>query len=94
MAIEDAEYYRRKLEDSDKKNSDLREFQSLVRDVIEKLYYAILWAWIIMGIAAPVGIYYRPLPQDSFLQALTIGGIFWLLFAMAHGMKAIGSLKR
>lgn len=91
---QDADYWQKRYEDKDKEASQLRDFKSLVSRVVDTLYLAIIWAWVILGIASPIAIYYRPLPQDSFMQGLTVAAIFWVLFAMAHGLKAVGRLKR
>lgn len=82
------------MEDYEKRKMErLEQFERLAKSVIEKLYYAILWGWVILSIATPLAAYYRPIPQDGFIQGLVLAVVFWLLFAMAHAMKAIGRLS-
>ena len=82
------------MDEYDKKKLErLEKFELLTRSVVDKLYHAILWAWIVLSIATPLAAYFRPVPQDGFIQGLMLAVVFWLLFAMAHAMKAIGRLS-
>ena len=82
------------LKDKEKKAEELQKFKYAVDRVVDVLYGSIVWSWGILGVGVPVLIYFKPLPQESIVQAIVVAGIFWVLFAAAHGMKAIGTLEK
>jgi hypothetical protein len=92
MSNED--YDKREAARNKDKLEKLESFERTVRTIVENLYLAVVWSWAILGIACPVLVYFHPLPQDPIIQGLIFAGIFWILFAMAHAMKAIGRIDK
>lgn len=71
----------------------LEKFERRVRDTIEGLSTALHWVWIILGIVSPVFLWFRPVPENGGVQSVMVAVIFWILFCIAMGLKAIAKLR-